>query len=63
MIIYTDGACSQNGKANSKGGYGVVVCDDNGKLIDAYGHWENNTTNNISQIISIERLFINSFVK
>ena len=35
MIIYTDGACSQNGKTNSKGGYGVVVCDDNGKLIDA----------------------------
>lgn len=38
MIIYTDGACQGNGKANSKGGYGVVVCDDNGKLIDAYGH-------------------------
>jgi len=53
MIIYTDGACSQNGKANNKGGYGVVVCDDNGKLIDAYGHWETNTTNNIQELKAV----------
>ena len=53
MIIYTDGACSQNGKTNNKGGYGVVVCDDNGKLIDAYGHWETNTTNNIQELKAV----------
>lgn len=53
MIIYTDGACQGNGKTNSKGGYGVVVCDDNGKLIDAYGHWETNTTNNIQELKAV----------
>lgn len=53
MIIYTDGACSQNGRINSKGGYGVVVCDDNGKLIDAYGHWEVGTTNNIQELKAV----------
>ena len=53
MIIFVDGSCQGNGKANSKGGYGVVVCDDNGKLIDAYGHWETNTTNNIQEIKAI----------
>ena len=39
MIIYTDGACSPN---PGKGGYGVVVYDDNNNLIDCYSHYENN---------------------
>ena len=53
MIIYTDGSCLENGKANSKGGFGVVVYDDNGKLIDAYGHWEEHTTNNIQELKAV----------
>lgn len=53
MIIYTDGSCLGNGKANSKGGFGVVVYDDNGRLIDAYGHWEEHTTNNIQELKAV----------
>lgn len=53
MIVYTDGACSGNGKANSRGGYGVVVLDDNENLIQRYQHFEDGTTNNRQEMKAI----------
>lgn len=35
LIIYTDGACSKNGRADSNGGFGVVITE-NDKFIGAY---------------------------
>lgn len=58
MIIYTDGACSGNGKQNSKGGFGIVVYDNNKNLIDAYSHYEENTTNNIQELKAILRTML-----
>ncbi len=58
MIIYVDGACSGNGKENSKGGFGIVVYDDNKNLIDAYSHHEENTTNNIQELKAILRTML-----
>ena len=58
MIIYVDGACSGNGKQNSKGGFGMVVYDDNKNLIDAYSHHEENTTNNIQELKAILRAML-----
>ena len=56
--IYTDGSCLQNGKADSHGGYGVVVVND-GKIIHAYSHFEDNTTNNKQEIKAILYALIN----
>ena len=53
MIIYTDGACSGNGTNKSKGGYGVVICDDEGRIIHTYQHFEENTTNNRQELKAI----------
>lgn len=53
MIIYTDGSCKSNGKENSSGGYGIVVCNDNNILIDCYQHKEDNTTNNRQELKAI----------
>ena len=58
MIIYVDGACSGNGKQNSKGGFGMVVYDDNKNLIDAYSHHEENTTNNIQELKAVLRAML-----
>jgi ribonuclease HI len=60
MIIYTDGACSPN---PGKGGYGVIIYDDNNNLIDCYSHYENNTTNNIQEIKAILYTFLNYGIK
>ena len=59
MICYTDGACSGNGKANSRGGFGVVVLNDNYELIDRYQHFEENTTNNRQEMKAILWALIN----
>ena len=50
MIIYTDGSAHPN---PGPGGYGVVVCDDDGQFIKCYSHQENNTTNNIQELKAI----------
>ena len=60
VTIYTDGACSPN---PGKGGYGVVIYDDNNNLIDCYSHYENNTTNNIQEIKAILYTFLNYGIK
>ena len=60
MIIYTDGACSPN---PGKGGYGVIIYDDNNNLIDCYSHYENETTNNIQEMKAILYSFLKFGIK
>ena len=36
LYIYIDGSSRGNGSKNSKGGYGIVIFDENHNLIDAY---------------------------
>ena len=52
ITIYTDGACSKNGSKDAKGGFGVVVVEDD-KIIDAYQEFSENTTNNREEIKAI----------
>ena len=46
MTFYTDGSCVGNGKANAKGGYGVVGINDEGLLSFVSANRAENTTNN-----------------
>lgn len=50
MILYTDGSCCGNGKAINKGGFGVVVLDDQQQLVRTYGKQSENTTNNREEL-------------
>lgn len=51
MIIYTDGACSRN---PGPGGFGVVVLDDNEKIIELHQeHIDLDTTNNREELKAI----------
>ena len=59
MIIYTDGSAQNNGKANSSGGFGVVVLDNNENLIYNYSKREENVTNNQMEIKAILYAFLN----
>ena len=59
MICYTDGACGGNGTANSNGGFGVVVLDDNQNLIRQYQHFETGTTNNRQEMKAILWAMVN----
>lgn len=53
MTIYTDGACSANGSANSRGGFGVVVTEED-NLIDSYQKLDvTDTTNNEMELKAI----------
>lgn len=60
MIIYTDGSAHPN---PGPGGYGVVVYDNENKIIDAYAHYEENTTNNIQELKAILWAMINYGIK
>jgi ribonuclease HI len=51
IIIYTDGACSNNQKDNNLGGYGAVMLYK-GHRKEIYGG-EKNTTNNIMEMKAI----------
>ncbi len=51
IIIYTDGACSNNQEDNNIGGYGAVMLYKNHKK-EVFGG-EKNTTNNIMEIKAI----------
>lgn len=53
MIIFTDGACTANGKANAKGGFGVLVLDDDGNFVDCHQEFCEGTTNNREEIKAI----------
>ena len=50
MIIYTDGSCVGNGKAVNSGGFGVIVLDNDEKLIYNYNKRCENTTNNREEL-------------
>ena len=64
MVIYTDGSCTGNGKAENSGGFGVLVLDKDKKneyniIIDCYSKHSNNTTNNREEIKAILYSFFN----
>ena len=58
MVIFTDGSCVGNGQANSSGGFGVVVLDNQLNLIDVMSHREFHTTNNRMELKAIAYAFI-----
>ena len=52
--IYTDGACSGNGKDDAKGGFGVVVVNHQDNVIEEYQEFsEEYTTNNREELKAI----------
>ena len=54
--LYVDGSCRGNGKAESTGGFGVVVIgmnDNEEKLIDVYSKQCSQTTNNKEELKAI----------
>ena len=53
MTFYTDGSCLQNGKANAKGGYGIVGVDDSGSVQFVRAKRSDNTTNNREELKAI----------
>lgn len=59
MVIYTDGSCSGNGKAQNSGGYGVIVLDNDEKLLYNYYKRSENTTNNREELKAILYSFLN----
>lgn len=60
IVIYTDGSAKGNGKANAKGGFGIVVCqawgdegEENYTPINFYQEEEDGTTNNRMEMKAI----------
>ena len=53
MIAFTDGACSGNGYENSKGGFGVVILNNDGTFHSCYQKFTEDTTNNREELKSI----------
>lgn len=51
VVIYTDGACSQN--STWKGGWGVVILDENGGIKTKLNGSEENTTNSRMEIQAV----------
>lgn len=52
ITIYTDGACSKNGREGAHGGFGVVVVR-NDVIIDAHQEFSDETTNNREEMKAI----------
>ena len=52
MIIYTDGATSNNGQAGAVGGWAFIVVYGNSIIYECSGHIEN-ATNNICELTAI----------
>ena len=59
MVIYTDGSCCGNGKAINSGGFGVIVLDNNEKLLYNYNKSCENTSNNREELKAILYSFLN----
>ena len=59
MTFYTDGSCIGNGKANAKGGYGIVGIDDNGSVQFVRAKRSNDTTNNREELKAILYVMLN----
>lgn len=52
MIVYTDGACSGNGKGNAKGGWAYIIQLPDGSSVSDSG-FEADTTNNRMELMSV----------
>ena len=63
LTFYTDGACSGNGKVNSRGGYGVVGIDDDNYLRVVYSKKTDGTTNNREELKAILYVMLNYGIK
>ena len=50
MKFYVDGSAKPN---PGKGGYAVIVMDDNDKVLECYSHYEDVTTNNRQELKAI----------
>lgn len=57
LYIYIDGSCRGNGSKNSKGGFGIVIFDNNRNLIDAYQEQFENVTNNQMELKAFLKTF------
>ena len=57
LYIYIDGSCRGNGSKNSKGGFGIVIFDENRNLIDAYQEQFENVTNNQMELKAFLKTF------
>ena len=54
VVYYVDGACSGNGTANAKGGFGVIQVDiSSNKILYAYQDFSIGTTNNREELKAI----------
>lgn len=51
--IYVDGSCKGN---PGKGGYGIYI-EENGKILNMYADYDDNTTNNRMELSAIIRAF------
>ena len=58
MICYVDGSSLKNGQMNNRGGFGVVVLDDNENVIELYQKRNTDTTNNIEELRAILYVFL-----
>ena len=52
-FIYTDGACSDNGKENAIGGFAFVILNNEGALKYEYAMRVENATNNICELSAV----------
>ena len=57
LHIYIDGSCRGNGYENSKGGFGIIIFDNNHNLIDAYCEYFDNVTNNQMELKAFLKTF------
>ena len=57
LYIYIDGSCCSNGSKNSKGGFGIVIFDENRNLIDAYQERFEDVTNNQMELKAFLKTF------
>lgn len=53
MICFTDGACGGNGSAAARGGFGVIILDDDENYLGCYHNGCVGTTNNREELKAI----------
>lgn len=57
LHIYIDGSARGNGKEDSRGGYGIIIFNENMEIIDSYCCQENHTTNNRMELMAFLKTF------
>ena len=55
IVIYTDGACINNGKPNAKAGWGIYISEYSDK--NAYGIVEGKQSNNTGELTAIIKAY------